>query len=87
VRACRKRPTTSLYQRDNSLSGYRCVPRAVLPSEIRRSNDNRSDGPVQGRIARGGVCSARHTMKTIVKPCAGKPQARFERGLMETGRR
>jgi hypothetical protein len=30
---------------------------------------------------------ARHIKKIIVKPCAGKPQARFERGLMETGRR
>jgi hypothetical protein len=27
-----------------------------------------------------------HVRKIIVKPCAGKPQARFERGFMETGR-
>ena len=28
---------------------------------------------------------ARYTMKTIVKPCAGKPQARFEREVQKTG--
>ena len=28
---------------------------------------------------------ARYTMKTIVKPCAGKPQARFERRFLKTG--
>ena len=49
-------------------------------------SDNRSDTPVKGRIALGVGCHARHTKKIIVKPCAGKPQARFERGLMETGR-
>ena len=30
-------------------------------------------------------CHARHIKKIIVKPCAGKPHARFERGSMETG--
>ena len=48
---------------------------------------NRSDAPVKGRIAMGIGRHARHIKKIIVKPCAGKPQARFERGLMETGRR
>ncbi len=47
--------------------------------------NNRSDAPVKGRIASGVERHARHTTKIIVKPCAGKPQARFERGLMETG--
>ena len=28
---------------------------------------------------------ASHTSKIIVKPCAGKPHARFERGLLKTG--
>jgi RNA-directed DNA polymerase len=28
---------------------------------------------------------ASHTRKIIVKPCAGKPHARFERGLLKTG--
>jgi hypothetical protein len=49
-------------------------------------SDNRSDTPVKGRIATSMGCHARHIKKIIVKPCAGKPQARFERGLMETGR-
>jgi len=46
---------------------------------------NRSDALVKGRIAKGTGRHARHIKKIIVKPCAGKPQARFERGLMETG--
>jgi hypothetical protein len=48
---------------------------------------NRSDALVKGRIAMGIGWHARHIKKIIVKPCAGKPQARFERGLMETGQR
>lgn len=48
---------------------------------------NRSDAPVKGRIAMGIGWHARHIKIIIVKPCAGKPQARFERGLMETGQR
>jgi hypothetical protein len=47
---------------------------------IGESSDNRSDAPVKGRIVRGAGRHARHIMKIIVKPCAGKPQARFERG-------
>src|SRR5450759_341582 len=39
------------------------------------------------RIEHGNGRRARHIKKIVVKPCAGKPQARFERGLMETGRR
>ncbi len=49
--------------------------------------DNRSDAPVKGRIATGVRRHARHIKKIIVKPYAGKPHVRFERGLMETGRR
>jgi hypothetical protein len=46
---------------------------------------NRHDTPVKGRHAQAVGHRARHIKKIIVKPCAGKPQARFERGLMETG--
>jgi hypothetical protein len=49
--------------------------------------DNRTDALVKGRIVGGGGCHARHIKKIIVKPYAGKPHVRFERGLMETGRR
>ena len=48
---------------------------------------NRSDAPVKGRIALWASLPARRTKKIIVKPYAGKPHVRFERGLMETGRR
>jgi hypothetical protein len=48
---------------------------------------NRPDTLVKGPIAPGLGCHARHIKKIIVKPCAGKPQARFARGLMETGQR
>jgi len=47
----------------------------------------RADAPVKGRITHPVGHHARHIKNTIVKPCAGKPQARFERGLMETGQR
>ncbi len=33
------------------------------------------------------ISDASHTSKIIVKPYAGKPHARFERGCLETGRR
>jgi len=46
----------------------------------------RSDDPSQGPTLSVRWRHARHIKKIIVKPCAGKPQARFERGLMETGR-
>jgi len=46
---------------------------------------SRHDTPAQDRIARTVGRHARFIKKIIVKPCAGKPQARFERGLMETG--
>jgi hypothetical protein len=45
----------------------------------------RSDDPSKGLILSARWPHARHIKKIIVKPCAGKPQARFERGLMETG--
>ena len=46
---------------------------------------NRHDNPVKGRGARWIEHHARHIEKIIVKPCAGKPHARFERGSLETG--
>jgi hypothetical protein len=45
----------------------------------------RNDDPTKGPILSARRRHARHIKKIIVKPCAGKPQARFERGLMETG--
>jgi len=47
----------------------------------------RRDDPLKGPRPSVRWRHARHVKKIIVKPCAGKPQARFERGLMETGRR
>jgi len=47
----------------------------------------RSDDSSKGLIRSVRWRHARHIKKIIVKPCAGKPQARFERGLMETGQR
>src|SRR5450432_1728917 len=47
----------------------------------------RSDDPSKGQTLSVRWRHARPIKKIIVKPCAGKPQARFERGLMETGRR
>jgi len=47
----------------------------------------RRDDPSKGLILSVRWRHARHVKKIIVKPCAGKPQARFERGLMETGQR
>jgi len=49
--------------------------------------NNRNDNPVKGRVAVGVERHARHIKKIIVKPYAGKPHVRFERGLMETGQR
>jgi hypothetical protein len=51
------------------------------------SNYNRSDNPAKGQIAQDLGFRARCIKKIIVKPYAGKPHVRFERGLMETGRR
>jgi hypothetical protein len=47
----------------------------------------RRDDPSKGPTPSVRWRHACHVKKIIVKPCAGKPQARFERGLMETGRR
>jgi len=47
--------------------------------------DRRSDDPSKGPILSVRWRHARRIKKIIVKPCAGKPHARFERGLMETG--
>jgi hypothetical protein len=57
------------------------------PTGFGEGRDNRRDAPVKGRIADGLRQRARHIKKIIVKPYAGKPHVRFERGLMETGRR
>jgi hypothetical protein len=46
----------------------------------------RSDDPSKGPILPVRWRHARHIKRIIVKLCAGKPRARFERGLMETGR-
>src|SRR5450759_541988 len=45
----------------------------------------RSDDSLKGPRPSRRQCHARHIKKIIVKACARKPQARFERGLMETG--
>jgi hypothetical protein len=47
----------------------------------------RRDDPPKGLLSSVGRRHARHIQKIIVKLCAGKPHAQFERGLMETGRR
>ena len=51
---------------------------------IGKGSYNRHDNPVKDRVKWRTGYYASFIMKTIVKPCAGKPQARFERGLMET---
>ena len=63
--------------------------RQVRPGRARfgEGNHSRSDVPVKGRIVFGMGRHARHTQKIIVKPYAGKPHVRFERGFMETGQR
>ena len=64
------------------------VSQALLDQgEIGEGRDNRSDAPVNGRFEPGVRQRARHIKKIIVKPYAGKPHVRFERGFMETGRR
>jgi hypothetical protein len=50
-------------------------------------NHNRSDAPANGLNFGASLCHARHIKKIIVKPYAGKPHVRFERGFMETGQR
>ena len=62
-------------------------PVGSQPAGLGESCYSRTDTLVIGRIAQRLGCHARHITKIIVKPCAGKPQARFERGLMETGQR
>jgi hypothetical protein len=57
------------------------------PAGFGEGSHNRSDAPVKGRISEGVDRHARRIKKIIVKPYAGKPHVRFERGLMETGRR
>jgi len=47
----------------------------------------RNDAPRKGLIPSVRWRHACHIKKIIVKLCAGKPPAQFERGLMETGRR
>ena len=55
------------------------------PDENGESSDNRRDAPMKGRLTSGSGPHARHIKKIIVKPYAGKPHVRFERGFMETG--
>jgi hypothetical protein len=57
------------------------------PANVGEGCDTWSDTPVKGRDEQGIGHHARHIKKIIVKPYAGKPHVRFERGLMETGRR
>ena len=61
--------------------------RQVRPSAMDSGEGSyrRSDDPSKGPILSARGRHARHIKKIIVKPCAGKPPARFERGLMETG--
>ena len=56
-----------------------------ISAGIGEGSDSRLDTPAKGRFGRSIGHHACYTTKTIVKPCAGKLQARFERGLMETG--
>jgi hypothetical protein len=51
------------------------------------SRHNRSDAPAKGLGLGANRCHARPIKKIIVKPYAGKPHVRFERGSMETGQR
>ena len=55
------------------------------PQGFGEGSDSGSDAPVKGRIELGVGCHARHMKKIIVKPYAGKPHVRFERGLYGTG--
>ncbi len=55
------------------------------PTGYGEGSDNRRDAPVKGRIVGGAGAHARRIKKIIVKPYAGKPHVRFERGFMETG--
>ncbi len=57
------------------------------PAGRGKGSDNQPDNLVNGPILRVLGYHARHIKKIIVKLCAGKPHAQFERGLMETGRR
>jgi len=57
----------------------------VTSARFGEGSYSRPDTPVKGPIVQVVGYHARHIQKIIVKPCAGKPHARFERGLMETG--
>ena len=59
----------------------------LYPTRAGKGSDNRCDDPVKGRLTTGTRRPARPIKKIIVKPYAGKPHVRFERGFMETGRR
>src|SRR6266436_5034734 len=45
----------------------------------------RTDAPLKGLLSSARWRHACHIQKIIVKPYAGKPHVRFERGFMETG--
>jgi hypothetical protein len=79
----------NLLEKARQLSCPAMGVRQVRPNLVGfgESSDSRSDAPVKGWIAGGVGSHARHIKKTIVKPYAGKPHVRFERGFMETGLR
>jgi hypothetical protein len=58
-----------------------------LAMESGEGSHRRSDDPLKNPRPSMRWRHARHVKKIVVRPCAGKPQARFERGLMEAGRR
>jgi hypothetical protein len=64
-----------------------CAKWVPIMRVLAKAVDSRSDAPAKGRITERNGHYARHIKKIIVKLCAGKPDAQFERGLMETGRR
>ena len=78
-------------QQDGLLRGAELAPLAVSAGRAttdeacsvhRRSATRNGLASIDGH---GEIPGASYTSKIIVKPCAGKPQARFERGLYGTG--
>jgi hypothetical protein len=76
-------------------AGRVCLPtHAALAGLVRRATGDTPESPHRrSALPDGSASAARHSVlslasdipKIIVKPCAGKLQARFERGLKETG--
>ena len=76
----------------NKMDYFVCEPAPLAIPAWRAAGDE--EGQFTGISYMGWVCidwghreipGASHTSKIIVKPCAGKPHARFERGLLKTG--